>query len=228
MIDRRSVLTAGLASLAGATALSGCVSTSGGEGDALTAQSIVDKANGSLGAFLADPGMTWFRAQTRDVKGMLIVPQVTRGGFFFGGSGGTGVLVARGAQGGWSYPSFHSVGSVTVGLQFGGEISELILLIMTDNALDAMLAPNFRLGGDVSVAAGPVGQGTKAQVADIIAYSRSKGLYAGFNLEGAGVTAVPDLNSAYYGAGIRPRDILITGSVRNPGAESLRRTLSDL
>ena len=228
MVDRRSVLRAGVFMLAGSGALAACASTTGSSSDRLTAQSIVDKANGSLGAFLADPDMSFFRNQTRDVKGMLIVPQVTRGGFFFGGSGGTGVLIARDGRGGWSYPSFHSVGSVTFGLQFGGEISELVLLLMTDNALDAMLSPNFRLGGDVSVAAGPVGAGTKAQLADIVAYSRSKGLYAGFNVEGAGVAAVPDLNEAYYGSGVRPRDILITGSVRNPDADGLRGTLSGL
>ena len=227
MYNRRSFLTLGAA--AATTGLASCATKEGASAVA-EAESIVSKSNGSLNAFLADPDMTFFKLEARRVKGLMIVPSLTRGGFIFGGSGGTGVIVSRGADGrGWSYPSFHGLGSVTFGLQFGGEISELILLFMTDNAVDAMLSPNFRVGGDISIAAGPVGMGTKAQIADILAYSRSKGLYAGFNFEGAGIDARADLNSAYYGRpGVRPRDILVTGSVSNPHAENLRRTLMSL
>lgn len=227
MLDRRSFLVLG--STAAVAGLAGCAAKTGAAAVA-EANSIVDKANGSLNAFLADPDTAWFKGEAAKVKGMMIVPSLTRGGFIFGGSGGTGVIVARRQGGrGWSYPSFHGIGSLTVGFQIGGEISELMLLFMTDNALDAMLSPNIRVGGDVSVAAGPVGQGAKAQVADILAYSRSKGLYAGINLEGAGINARTDLNEAYYARpGIRPRDILVSGSVNNPQAEGLRRTLSGL
>jgi lipid-binding SYLF domain-containing protein len=146
----------------------------------------------------------------------------------FGASGGSGVLLARDeATAGWSYPAFYTMGSVTFGLQIGGEVSQLVLMVMTQKGLDALLSRSFKIGGDISVAAGPVGKGAKAQTADIVAFSRTKGLYGGLNVEGAVVEVRDSLNKAYYGRKVRPVEILVSGGPSNPGAEALRAAVAE-
>lgn len=191
------------------------------------AQQIVEKARLTVENFYSDPDLPWFRNNAHKAKALLVVPQLIKGGFFLGGSGGSGVLLAKNeaVPGGWSYPAFYTLGSVTFGLQFGGEVSEVVLIVLTQQGLDALLSRSFKVGGDVSVAAGPVGAGAKAQSADIIAFSRSKGLYGGVNVEGALVETRDDWNRAYYGKAVRPLDILVTGKVANAKADPLRQAL---
>lgn len=193
------------------------------------AQAIVNKARVTVENFYSDPDLPWFRNNAHKAKAMLVVPQLIKGGFFLGGSGGSGVLLAKNeaVPGGWSYPAFYTLGSVTFGLQFGGEVSEVVLIVLTQAGLDALLSRSFKVGGDISVAAGPVGTGAKAQSADIIAFSRSKGLYGGVNVEGALVETRDDWNRAYYGQAVRPLDILVTGKVANTAADPLRAALSN-
>ncbi len=197
--------------------------------DAGKAQSVVDKAQEALQSFAADPEMVWFHDNVDSAKGLLIVPTMVKGGFIFGGSGGSGALLARGdPPQGWSYPAFYIIGTVTFGLQIGGEVSEIIFLVMTERGMDAFLSSEFKLGGDVSVAIGPVGVGLKAQTADILAFARSKGVYGGLNLEGSVFKIRNDWNQAYYGPGTRPTDIFVTGSVSNQGADSLRAAVAQV
>ena len=120
-------------------------------------------------------------------KGVLIYPQVLKAGFVLGGSGGTGVLLRRDERtGNWSNPGFYTMGAVSFGLQIGGESAEVILLVMSQKGMDSLLTSKFKLGGDVSIAAGPVGGGAKSDItADFISFAKSKGLYAGLNLEGS-------------------------------------------
>ncbi len=95
-------------------------------------------------------------------------------------------MVRDATTGNWSQPAFYTVGSVTFGLQIGGEAAEVIMMIRTQKALDALYTTEFKLGGDASVSAGPVGVGAKANVtADIVSFAKSKGLFAGLNLEGS-------------------------------------------
>jgi SH3 domain-containing YSC84-like protein 1 len=149
-------------------------------------QELVSDARDSVLHFTSDPAMDWFRDNVKNAKGVLIIPRLLKGGFIFGGSGGSGVLLARDAQtGAWSYPAFYTLGSVTVGPQIGGEAAELILMMMTQRGLDSMMASSVKLGADVEVAAGPVGAGTKAATADVLAFSRTKGLFGGATVEGA-------------------------------------------
>ena len=196
--------------------------------DRAEAQDIVDRARIAVEHFYSDPDLPWFRDNAHKAKALLVVPQLIKGGFFLGGSGGSGVLLAKneGVPGGWSYPAFYTLGSVTFGLQFGGEVSEVVLIVLTQQGLDALLSRSFKIGGDISVAAGPVGTGAKAQSADIIAFSRSKGLYGGVNVEGALIETRDDWNSAYYGGAVRPLEILISGKVENPAADPLRAALT--
>ncbi len=197
--------------------------------DASKAQALVDSAKISLETFSIDPNMVWFRDNVVNAKAVLIIPSLVKGGFIWGGSGGSGVLMARGSSGqGWTYPAFYTMGSVTFGLQIGGEVSEIILMIMTTRGVDALLASSFKLGGDVSVAAGPVGVGAKAQIADILAFSRTKGLYGGLNVEGAVLKIRNDRNEAYYRRSVRPRDIIVSRSVSNPNADPLRHAIARL
>jgi lipid-binding SYLF domain-containing protein len=192
-------------------------------------QALVENANASAKRFSADPDMAWFREHLDDAEGLLIIPTSIKGGFIIGGSGGSGVMLARRPDIEWSYPAFYTMGSVTFGLQIGGEVQEIVLVIMSKAGRDAMLTNEFKLGADISVAAGPVGAGAKAQTADVLAFSRTKGgLYGGLNLEGAVIATREGWNRAYYGEDVRAIDILITGTASNPGADPLRQTVADI
>jgi len=151
------------------------------------AQGIVDTSRVALSELMRDDNYKWMKDHLKDAKGVLIYPQVLKAGFIFGGSGGTGVLLSRdGKTGDWSNPAFYTMGSVSFGLQIGGESAEVVLLVMTQKAMDSLLTSKFKLGGDASVALGPVGGGAKSDVtADFLSFAKSKGLYAGLNLDGS-------------------------------------------
>lgn len=192
-------------------------------------QELVAKGTAVFKSFMQDPNMEWFRKNVHRAKGIFIVPQMLRGGFIIGGSGGSGMLVAQDATtGDWSYPAFYTMGSVSFGLQIGADASEIILMVMTDKGINSMLSTEFKLGGDVSVAAGPVGGSAKAQTADILAFGRSKGLFGGISLEGAVVAPRYEWNNSYYKTQASPVDILIKRTVTNPQADALRATLPNL
>ena len=115
---------------------------------------------------------------------MLIAPQIVKAGFIFGGSGGRAVLVARDGRT-WAGPAFYDLATASVGFQAGVEVSEVVIVVMTDKGLNSLLASSFKIGGDASIAAGPVGAGAKSTVtADLISFSRAKGVYGGLNLDG--------------------------------------------
>jgi lipid-binding SYLF domain-containing protein len=195
--------------------------------DESEAQGTVDKARVTFNNFMRDENYTWFHDNLKDAKGLLIFPQVLKGGFFIGGSGGTGVLLVRDKEtGDWSEPAFYTIGSVTLGLQIGGEASEVIMMAMSQKAVDSLFASSFKLGGDASVAVGPMGAGAKGNItADFISFAKSKGLYAGLNLEGSVVDVRESLNRAYYGKDVRPVDIIAKKEVGNKGSEELREAL---
>ena len=183
----------------------------------------VADAQATVVDFEHDPQMEWFRENVSHAKGMLIVPQLVRAAFLFGGAGGSGVFLARDRQtGSWSYPAFYSMGAASVGPHFGGEAAQVIFLMMTDRAVDSMLATTFQLGADVEVAAGPVGRGAKTATADILAFSRGKGFYGGATVDGAVIATRDSWNAEYYGRPIRPMEILIDRAVVRPRADGLR------
>ncbi len=219
----------GFGKVLAALALAATVAFGGNIALASDQQELVDAATKTVSNFAVDPNLESFREYARDAEAMLIVPTMVKGGFIFGGSAGSGTLSARGKKGkSWSHPAFYAMGSVTFGLQIGGEVSEIILLVMSKKGLDSLLSSSIKLGGDVSVAAGPVGQGAKAQTADILAYSRTKGLYGGINVEGAVIDVNEEYNDAYYKAGARPLEIMIEGKYKNDGANDLRKALAKI
>jgi len=191
------------------------------------AQGIVDNARVTFGGFMRDDNYSWMRDHIKDAKGMLIYPQVLKGGFILGGSGGTGVLLLRdGKTGNWSNPAFYTMGSVTFGLQIGGESAEVVLLVMSQKGVDSLLTSKFQLGGNASVSLGPVGGGAKSDITtDFLSFSKSKGLYAGMNLEGSYIDVRDDLNKEYYGKAVTPVDIAVKQSVSNKGSDRLREEL---
>jgi SH3 domain-containing YSC84-like protein 1 len=184
-------------------------------------QKLVNAADVTLSNFLRDPEMTWLQNNIGNAKAVLIAPEIVKAGFIFGGSGGRAVLLAK--EGGkWRGPAFYTMATGSVGFQAGISVSEMITLVMTEKALNSMLSANFKMGGDASVAAGPVGAGAKSNVvADMIAFTRAKGVYGGVNLDGTLVNLTDDWNKAYYGKPVLPPDILIKGSVSNKGANKL-------
>ena len=163
-----------------------------------------------------------------DARAMVIIPASYRAGFLFGGSGGNGVMVARNKDGSWSGPTFLSVGSVSFGLQAGGEVSEIVLLAMTDRGKEGLLASSVKLGGDVTIAAGPVGIGAKAQTVDILAFARTRGLYGGLSLEGSILDTKKRWNRAYYGADVSAVDVVYRGVEDNPVSIPLRQAALEL
>jgi lipid-binding SYLF domain-containing protein len=195
--------------------------------DPVEQQGTVDKALVTFRNFMADKQMEWFQKNLKNAKALLIVPNLLKAGFILGGSGGSGVLVARDEKtGDWSQPAFYTLGAVTFGLQIGGESAEVIMMIRTQKALDALYTTEFKLGGDASIAAGPVGGGAKADVtADVVSFAKSKGLFAGLNLEGSMVKVSDDSNKAYYKKAASPVDIIVKKTVTNPGSDKLREEL---
>jgi SH3 domain-containing YSC84-like protein 1 len=189
-------------------------------------QAIVDKARITLGEFMRDKNYVWLQENIGKAKGVLIYPQVVKAGFVWGGSGGTGVLLVKDAKTGeWSQPAYYTMGSVSWGLQIGGEVAEVILLVNSQKGVDSLLSNKFKLGADASVALGPVGAGAKAEFADFYSFSKSKGAYAGMSLTGSVIDVRSGLNKAYYGKEATPVDILVKGSVSNKGADPLREEL---
>jgi lipid-binding SYLF domain-containing protein len=186
-------------------------------------QKLVVEAEKTLSNFLRDPEMSWLQNNLGRAKAVLIAPEIVKAGFIFGGSGGRAVLVARDAKTGkWVGPAFYTMATASVGFQAGVAVSETITVVMTDKGLNSLLSSSFKIGADVSVAAGPVGAGAKSDViADLIAFSRSKGVYGGLNLDGTVVKTSDDWNSSYFGKTVLPPDILVRANVHNKDADKL-------
>ena len=186
-------------------------------------QKLVAQAQTTFANFLHDPDMTWFQQNIGRAKGVLISPEVLKAGFIFGGSGGRAVLIAKDAKTGkWVGPAFYALVTASVGFQAGIQVSEMITLVMTDKGMNSLLLPSFKMGPDASVAVGPVGAGAKSNLAaDLIAFSRAKGVYGGLNVDGTVVNTSDDWNEAYYGKKVASPDILVRMSVHNKGADGL-------
>src|SRR6476659_7407592 len=157
-----------------------------------------------------------------NAKCILVVPNLIKGGFIFGGKHGRGVATCRTSDG-WSAPAFVSVGGGSWGLQIGVEGVDLVMLVMNDQGFQHLLSSKFQLSGEGSAAAGPVGRHASAGTdwkmnTQMLTYSRSKGLFAGITLEGAVVQQDDDSTKAIYGKNVGFRKVLI-GDVKAPAAD---------
>ena len=205
--------------------------TSAYANDKQEATQLVEKARLTLDSFMKDDYMGAFRDLLKKAEGVFIAPQVLKGAFVVGASGGNGVLLVRDKKTGhWSAPGFYTIGEASFGLQIGGQASEMILLLMTDRGVTTLLSNSLKLGADAGVAAGPIGMGVSAATAnisaDVLSFSRSKGLYGGIALDGAVIAVRKALNDAYYGKTVTPSDIFVLHAVRNPQAERLIEDVS--
>lgn len=193
---------------------------------------LVEKSRMTLDSFLADSNMGWLRDHIKDAKGIFIVPQLLKAAFFFGGEGGSGVfLVKDDKTEEWSDPAFYTMGAGSFGFQFGAQASEIVLLVMSQRGTESLLTNTFKLGGDVSVAVGPVGAGIEGSTAmnlsaDLLSFARAKGLFGGISLEGAVIATRDEWNRNYYGKDVRPTDILVKRAVMNPHSAGLRAALA--
>ena len=152
-------------------------------------------------------------------KCIAIIPGDVKFAFIFGGSYGRGVASCR-TEVGWSAPMFVAINGGSVGYQIGGSSTDLVMLFMNDHALQSLLGDKFKLGGDASVAAGPVGRNATAGTdlrlsAEILSYSRTKGVFAGVSLDGAVVQADKSGDKAMYGENVNRHEIL-SGKVSVP------------
>ena len=130
--------------------------------------------------------MTWFRNNISRAKAIIIFPRVIRAGFIFGGSGRSGTMLHHDEKTGeWSYPAFFTIGSGSFGFWAGVNAAEVVLMVMTQRGVDSLLSARFRLGANASIAAGPVGAGASAATADVLSFSRSRGLSGGLSVEGS-------------------------------------------
>ena len=195
--------------------------------DTMDARQLVERARLTFESFSADPYLGEnLRVLVNKAKAVLIYPQVLRAAFIFGASGGSGVLLTRDpANGAWYGPAFYTIGEASFGLQAGADASEVVLVALSERGVSALLATSGKLGANASVALGPIGAGltgaTENISADIVSYSRNKGLYAGLSVEGAVVATRGSLNAAYYGSDVTPTDILIKHTLTNQNAAGL-------
>jgi lipid-binding SYLF domain-containing protein len=182
-------------------------------------------------AIMATPDKGIPEEVLHDAKCIVVVPNLIKGGFVFGGKHGRGVASCRTAEG-WSAPAFVSVGGGSAGLQIGLEGVDLVMLVMNDKGLQQLLSSKFELTGEGSVAAGPVGRHASAgtdwkMTTEVLSYSRSKGVFAGLTLEGAVVEQDNDSTRAIYGKHLEFRNIL-SGKVSTPkSAEPFMKAVAE-
>ena len=166
-------------------------------------------------------------------SGIAIFPLTLKGGFIWGGRYGQGVVLYRDPKtGAWSPPAFFTIGGVSWGLQIGAEAIDLILVLVGENAMQGLLKDNFTLGGDASVAVGPIGRNAETSTdlllkGGVFSYSRTKGLFAGIALKGAIVTPNNPANRRYYGETVSSKEILMKEEVQIPdSARQLIETIT--
>ena len=193
---------------------------------------LVNQARETVQRFKGMPDLKLFANYIANAKGVVILPTVIKGGLIVGGEGGSGVLLARRDDGTWSPPAFYYLGAASIGLQAGLQETEIILVLRSDHAIEAVVKHQGKLGADAGVTIGQIGAGaeisTTANIGvDILAFSNSKlGLFGGAALEGAVLARRTDLNETYYETGAVPMEILYGGQYENPQSNALRAVLA--
>jgi SH3 domain-containing YSC84-like protein 1 len=193
-----------------------------------TEQDTVNRCATIVTQFQQMPEKAIPRDVLRKAKGLAIM-SVVKAGFIFSAKGGQGVVIARTARG-WSGPSFIATGGGGWGLQAGAQVTDFVIVLNTDAAVEAFSrGGNVTIGVDLSASAGPVGRtasGAVLPTAAVYTYSRSKGLFVGVSLEGAVIGTQRQSNFNYYGGPVRADSILTGVAKPPPGAAVLRRALA--
>jgi len=191
----------------------------------------LDRSVNVLHAIMATPDKGIPEEVLSNAKCIVVVPDLIKGGFVFGGKHGRGVATCRTANG-WSAPAFVSVGGGSWGLQIGVEDVDLVMLVMNEQGLQHLLSSKFQLTGEGSVAAGPVGRHASAGTdwkmnTEMLTYSRSKGVFAGLTLEGAVVEQDNDSTHAIYGKHMMFRNILSGKAATPRSADAFLRAVTE-
>lgn len=158
-------------------------------------------------------------------EGIVVFPGTIKAGLGVGGHGGKGVISVRNrANGSWSNPAFLTLGGASFGAQIGAEEIDLVLVVMNKEGVDHLTSNEFKIGADASVAAGPVGRGAEAATdahlqAQILSYSRARGLFAGVTLTGSVIREDEDANKRFYGRPLRNREILTAATPVGTGGK---------
>ncbi len=157
---------------------------------------------------------------------IIILPSVKKGAFGVGGSYGRGVMICRGGQhytGKWGAPALYALEGISIGFQLGGQATDFVLLVMNQKGARSLLSSKVKLGADASAAAGPKGRTAEGATdvvmnAEILSYSRNKGLFAGISLEGSTLRSDGSANTKLYGRKLTAKEIIRDGKVGIPGA----------
>ena len=155
---------------------------------------------------------------------IVVLPSVKKGAFGVGGSYGRGIMVCRGGEhytGPWGAPALYALEGISIGFQLGGQATDFVLLVMNPKGARSLLTSKVKLGADASAAAGPKGRTAEGATdvvmnAEILSYSRNKGLFAGISLEGSTLRSDGSANEKLYGQKLSARDIIRRGKVKTP------------
>lgn len=169
-----------------------------------------------LSEIMAAPDQAVPKGVVEKAVAIVVFPSTYKAGFVFGGHRGRGIISARDDTGRWSPPAFLTLTGASFGAQIGGQAVDLVLVVMNRRGLENLLRNQFKIGADASVAAGPVGRDAEAStdiqlLAEILSYSRARGLFAGVTLKGSSVSQDRDANERFYGVAHRTRDIVLDG-----------------
>lgn len=157
---------------------------------------------------------------------LVVLPSVKKGAFGIGGSYGRGVMICRSGEhytGPWGAPALYALEGLSVGFQLGGQATDFVLLVMNPSGAKSLLSSKVKLGGDASAAAGPKGRTAEGATdvvmrAEILSYSRNKGLFAGVSLEGSTLRSDGSANEKLYGQKVGAKEIIRDGKVKAPPA----------
>ena len=193
-------------------------------------QELVEKCRITFEKLITSPEFKQLPDYVKRSKAVLIFPALVKGGFILGAEGGSGVLVVRNLEKGWSYPAFYTLLVGSLGLQIGGQLSEVVFTVMNDGAVEALLKDQMQFGGNMSIAVGPLGAGLQAATttnleSDVYSFAKTAGLFGGVSFDGAGVLKRDEWNEGYYAKGATPYDIVIARKFSNPNADGLRKAL---
>jgi lipid-binding SYLF domain-containing protein len=194
-------------------------------------EATVDHARVTIQDLQHDPAFGTAKDLMHRARAILIVPQLVKAGFFFGGEGGKAVLLVHNGAGRWSAPAFYTIGSASFGLQIGLEQSEMVLFIMSQRALDAVMQDNFKIGADAGIAIATLGSSvggatTGAVGPDIVQWASSSGAYVGISLNGSIIAPDHDDDAAYYRRAVGTPQIVYHMSDRDPSGAALHQTLA--
>jgi lipid-binding SYLF domain-containing protein len=193
-----------------------------GQGDLDDQAAQSEKAARVFGEIMDAPDQGIPQDLLESAECVAVFPSVIKVGFIVGGRGGRGVASCRSARG-WSAPAFFNLGGGSVGLQIGAQSTDFVMLFMNTEGLNSLLSDEFTLGADASVAAGPVGRQAGAATdlkltAQILSYSRSRGLFAGLELQGVVIKPDADDMRDLYGAGVTAKEVLKEDKVTAPAS----------